>query len=366
MKTQLTKERLMEAMDALKGLAAKDALSPFSRILVDATGGGNVSLSASDGNVLVTFRTVDVETEVPGCAALPGILFSTFAGAMPEGVVTLDGEGGKKVKIEGGAVKYAIATGEAADFPVMKGPETESRIYIQVATLREMLRKVKFAASVDETRKALCGVNIAMKANKLEMTATDGRRLGHVEHDWMGDDMAFTLPNKMVGILWRLLAKEVNGEILVKSDGKAASFTGGKWNLTTKLPEDMYPNWRRVVPEATAHKAEIDRKAFVEDLKRVALAMGEADVDGVKTTIKPGCLTLEARNTLASGKIESAACRVADDAKVTLHINPWYLIQALEVVDEDEITMEWNDAESPIVLKCMVPWVAVVMPLRTA
>ena len=41
-----------------------------------------------------------------------------------------------------------------------------------------------------------------------------------------------------------------------------------------------------------------------------------------------------------------------------------HVIDALKAIDDDSFTLEFNDDESPIVLKCSIPWIAVVMPIR--
>ena len=379
MKTQITRAQLAVANGAVKGLVSKDGASPFSRVRLDVVG-PNVSLTGSNGDMQIEYR-VEGETSEDGTLALPGGLLGRFVDAMPEGIVDFDGEAGKKMKIAGDAgVTFRLAAGSALDYPVMAGPKAGcGGIDVGAATLKEMLRKVKFAAEPDGSSRAnLCGVNMKFKDEKLEMTATDGRRLAHVENDIgpsadcpkapdngvKGPEFVIILSNKTVNMLFALLGG--NDEyITIHADSIAARFTADKWNLTTKVVDGKYPEWQRVVPEKPEHTAKIDRGSFLAALGRAALATSEDNA--VKVTLKNGLAKFEARNDLSAASAETILCTIEDGAKATFLFNPKLLKDALEAIDDDDFTLGFNgEGVGPVVLKCSIPWLAVVMPMHPA
>ena len=89
--------------------------------------------------------------------------------------------------------------------------DEEAFVYtIQQATFRDMLRKVSYAASQDDTRRTLKGVLLSFKDSKLTMVATDGRRLALVEQEIefpKDAEKDIILPSKAVGELQRLHAE---------------------------------------------------------------------------------------------------------------------------------------------------------------
>lgn len=363
MNTKITRSLLAEANGAVKGLIQKDSSSPFSRVRLDASG-TNVSLTASNGDVQVEYRVVG-DTLADGTATLPGGLFVRFADAMPLGIVEIGGEPGKKFKMSGEGVTFRVASGEAADYPVMAGPSNDAATFeIESVLLRELLRKVKFAASEDRTRAAICGVNIKLSGEKLSLTATDGRRLAHVETEisrgeaGKPGEIDVTLPNKTVGVLWALLDGE-SSDILVTADGKSARFVGGKWLMTTKVLEEKYPGWERVVPEKTEHEATIGRDTFLEAMGRAALASGEDNV--VKVTVADGQVKFEARSALSSASMAISDCKA--DGEEMFHFDSRILKDTLESIDDDDFRLLFNGSKTPVVLKCSVPWLAVIMPM---
>ena len=44
--------------------------------------------------------------------------------------------------------------------------------------------------------------------------------------------------------------------------------------------------------------------------------------------------------------------------------NPSYVMDPLKAIDDDEITFNINDEHSPAVIKCSIPFLYVLMPLR--
>jgi len=368
MKATITRARLAEAAQAVKGLVSKDGLSAFSKIRLDAS--GCLSVTGSNGDVQVEWR-MDGNIEDKGTVTVPGAAFASFVGAMPEGRVEIEREPLKSlVRLSGGGVKFRLAAGEAADFPMMAGPKAEARsaLHIPSLTLREMLRKVKFAVSTDATRKSLEGVNIDLKDGKLGMTATDGRRLAHVERINVTDKamlgMNITLPTKTVSILYGLLERMSEGDVYMVFDGSAVRIVGDKWGMTAKVLAEVYPNWHKVVPEdkRDTHLIRMKRMMFLEAIGRAALASDETS--GVKITTVNGRATFEARNDITAAKTDMPV-EDMDNVKCEFRVNPRLMKDALEVIDDDEFILHTDCGNStPFKLTCTVPWVAVIMPYR--
>ena len=368
MKTTITRARLAEAAQAVKGLVSKDGLSAFSRIRLDAS--GCLSVTGSNGDVQVEWRLEDGEIENTGTVTVPGTAFVSFVAAMPEGKVEIDDDFGKKVRMKGGGVVFKLAAGEAIDFPVMAGPKDEAKaaLHIDAVLFREMLRKVRFAVSTDATRKSLEGVNIDLKDGKLGMTATDGRRLAHVERLDVTDKamlgMNITLPTKTVSILYGLLERMSEGGVYMVFDGSAVRIVGDKWGMTAKVLAEAYPNWHKVVPEdkKDTHLIRMKRMMFLEAMSRAALASDETS--GVKITIVNGRATFEARNDITAAKTDMPV-EDMDNVKCEFRVNPRLMKDALEVIDDDEFILHTDCGNStPFKLTCTVPWVAVIMPYR--
>jgi len=370
MKTTVVKQAFADANAAMKSVVGKDALSVFSRVRLDVAG-DNVSLTGTDGDRQLEWR-IKGESQIHGTIAVPGLRLAAFASAMPDGQVEITSIGEERLELAGGeGVFFRLSAFDADSYPVMAGPKSAEAVSLPAVTFRELLRKVKFAAAQKEVRALLNGVNICKQDGMLQMTATDGRRLAHVEYDITRDsdlpDFDVTLPNNTVNMLFALLARDDDENVDFTSDGKAMRIVCGKWCLTAKLVEGAYPAWRRVVPGDLSHVAIIDRAEFLGALARAALA-ADPDNPCVKVTVSQGRVAFEARSENAEAKFATTKCKLADDVKEWWRFDPRLLKEALDAIDDDEFQLNFRESEkgktSPVLLKCSAPWLAVVMPLR--
>lgn len=367
MKAMIARKRLAEAAQAVKGLVAKDRTSAFSRIRLDLS--GVPSVTGSNGDVQIEWR-FDGTVEKAGAAALPGSAFASFAGALPEGDVRIDSEAHRRLTLSCGGVAFRLAEMPAEDYPTMKGPQADASAHVKIAAdrLRDMLRKVRFAVAASEVRKVLAGVNVSLDAGSLAMTATDGKILAHVhvESGFAAEGEVttanVTLPVMAVKTLYGLLEDEREDEVFLDIGGTAVRVVGGRWCLTAKVLDGVYPNWSRAVPDVQ-HGARMNRARLRDAVTLAALATEGSG--GVKVTIADGRATCEAESEIATSRTEIDGCRTDEGSQVAFRINPNLLTAALESLDEDEITVGFVDGRSAFKLTSEpLPWVAVIMPYR--
>ena len=87
MKATISRWQLAEAAQVVKGLVAKDGLSVFSRVRLDAS--GSLSVTGSNGDVQVEWQMVGwIGTQ--GTVTVPGAAFAAFVGALLNGKSAYD------------------------------------------------------------------------------------------------------------------------------------------------------------------------------------------------------------------------------------------------------------------------------------
>ena len=368
MKIKITNTAFVEANAAMKPLVGKDSTGIFSNVRLDSIGHA-VSLTGTNGDIQLEWRIKEeaIESADVGVATVSGARLAAFASAMPSGIVTVEDVAEDKIKVEGAGVTFRLATGDAADYPAMIGPKPGTAIVVlRGVTLRELIRKVRFAVSTDKTRAIMCGVNIKADGRKLEMTATDGRRLAHIDFDVDAEGANFdvTITSKTVAVLYGLLEKCVDEDATIAADGAAIRIMCGNWCLTAKVIDGVYPLWKKVVPGKPAHKVAIGRAAFLEGLQRAALATVGDDCANVKVELRKDVVMFEARSEFTWAQVVGPA--VKDAEKMSWRFDPRLLRDVLEAIDEDEFELGygWGGAAGPVLIKCSVPWLAVLMPLQ--
>ena len=106
----------------------------------------------------------------------------------------------------------------------------------------------------------------------------------------------------------------------------------------------------------------VERKLLLDALDRVSVMT----IDESNSTR----LTFEAnRLTVASAAADVGAARDTvpikyDGKNIEIVFNPQFVMDPLKAIDEDEVSIELNNGSSPAIIKCSIPFLYVMMPLR--
>lgn len=362
MKLKIIKSKFIESLKAVQNVVSgKGALPILQNVLIEAKG-KEVKLTTTDLDISIR-ATCECEVIEQGRTTLPvKILFNSIV-KLPEGELTVDVDAKERATITAGNVRYRLAGLPESEFPRLQKEEEGFSYSLPRATLQEMFRKTAYAASQDDTRRTLKGVFMSFKDNKLTMVATDGRRLALVENEMeisKGAEKDIVLPSKAVAEIQRSLGE---GEVvLIKIQKSQLCFDLGNVVIYSKLMEDAYPNYRQVIPNEVKEHISIDRQLLLDALDRVSvMTMDEAH--SIKLIFQSNKLTVtSAANDIGDARDE-VAIKYAGET-IEIMFNPSYVMDPLKAIDDDEVSIELNNGHSPAVIKCSIPFLYVLMPLR--
>ena len=362
MKFKIVRSKFLEGLKSVQNIvAAKGSLPILQNVLMEA-GENRLVMTTTDLDISIR-SSVECEIVESGATTLPvKLLFNSISKAA-EGEIVVEVDDKERATITAGSAKFKLAGLPEADFPRLPKDEDAYAYEIPQATLREMFRKVSYAASQDDTRRTLKGVLMSFKDSKLTMVATDGRRLALVENEIefpKGVEKDIVLPSKAVQELQRSLNGEEIASVMIQKT--QVSFKLGNITVYSKLMDDVYPNYRQVIPKETVEKITIDRQLLLDALDRASvMTMDEAH--STKLIFSEGKLTVtSAASDIGEAKDEVAIKYAGEPIEIIF--NPSYVMDPLKAIDDDEITINLNNGHSPAVIKCSIPFLYVLMPLR--
>ena len=362
MKFKIVRSKFLEGLKSVQNIvAAKGSLPILQNVLMEA-GENRLVMTTTDLDISIR-SSVECEIVESGATTLPvKLLFNSISKAA-EGEIVVEVDDKERATITAGSAKFKLAGLPEADFPRLPKDEDAYAYEIPQATLREMFRKVSYAASQDDTRRTLKGVLMSFKDSKLTMVATDGRRLALVENEieFPKDvEKDIVLPSKAVQELQRSLNGEEIASVMIQKT--QVSFKLGNITVYSKLMDDVYPNYRQVIPKETVEKITIDRQLLLDALDRASvMTMDEAH--STKLIFSEGKLTVtSAASDIGEAKDEVEIKYAGEPIEIIF--NPSYVMDPLKAIDDDEITINLNNGHSPAVIKCSIPFLYVLMPLR--
>lgn len=364
MKFKIVRSTFIEGLKSVQNIvASKGSLPILQNVLLEATG-KELKMTTTDLDISIK-SSVDCEVVEHGVSTLPVKLLFNSISKVAEGIVEVEIDAKESASITAGSAKFKIAGMPESEFPRLPQSDDTYAYELESQTLKEMLRKTSYAASQDDTRRTLKGVLMSFKDMKLTMVATDGRRLALVEKEMEFPESAvrdIVLPSKAVQELQRALGSEGIVKVMVQKSQICFEINGMR--IYSKLMDDAYPNYVQVIPKSCAESITVDRQLLLNALERVSV-MTIDEAHSTKLIFEDNRLTV----TSAANEIGSASDEVAikyGGERLEIMFNPGYVMDPLKAIDDDEVKIELNNGHSPAVIKCSIPFLYVLMPLRTS
>lgn len=362
MKFTIIRSKFLEGLKSVQNIvSSKGASQILQNVLLE--GNGN-EMWLTTTNMDMTVRScIECDVQEKGSTTLPvKMLFNTIS-RVAEGPVYVEIDSEEHATISAGSATFKMMGLPVADFPLAAQGDGLNSYTLPQSLFRDMLRKTSFAITPDETRKTLRGLLMSFKDGKLTMVATDGRRLAMVEQEVefpASAERDIVLPANTVSELPRSLSNE--GDVKIVIDKTQITFDLGKTRISSKLLDQVYPNYRQVIPSGMQNVISIDRQLLLDAIDRTSV-MANDQTNAIKFSFDNNQLTVVAATADVGEARDIVPIKYAGE-RIDINFNPTYLMEPLRAIDEDEVRFEINNGHSPTLLKCSVPFLYVLMPLR--
>ena len=226
------------------------------------------------------------------------------------------------------------------DFPALSDPSGD-QVTVATADLAAGLKQVVRAASGDDARPILTGVLMSAEDGGLRLVATDSYRLAVrdlPEATVLSEGQKVLVPSRALDELSRVLgdSEEVNVRLGEREVSFDVSIEDGAVQVTTRLIEGEFPNYRQLIPSSYPNQLTIGREPLLEAVRRVKLMA--RDTTPLRITQKSDSVELMAVTQDVGQAHEEVDAQYSGD-ELTVAFNPDYLIQGLEAVSYTHLTL---------------------------
>ncbi len=188
------------------------------------------------------------------------------------GEVTLS-QTANKLTVQCGKSRFALQTVSAAEYPMVKEPETSSvTITLPQKDLRHLLAMTHYAMAQQDIRYYLNGTLLVFEPGVLRAVATDAHRLAHASCavEGIAEHSEIIVPRKTVLELQRLL-DDVDDPVTIDVSAGQIRFRFSEVELISKLVEGKFPDYKRVIPTNYTCHFDVSREALLASLQRAAI-----------------------------------------------------------------------------------------------
>ena len=240
-----------------------------------------------------------------------------------------------------------------------------------------MIAQVAFAASGDESRPVLTGVQVRLDEHTLTMAAADGFRLSVCTAQLpaqVGEPVSIIVPARALRELLRLSKDETapvgihitpaRSQILFHLHGQPGAPVTDV-NLISQLIEGNYPDVSKIIPQSHQTRAVLERQAFLKACKTALIfARNEANIVQLAIDPEAGQIKVTA-SSIEMGETEIDLDASVEGEAVEIAFNVRFLVDALSAMEEGQVALETTSASHPGVLRPASGegFVHVIMPL---
>jgi DNA polymerase III subunit beta len=374
MKVSILQENLAHGLNIVsRAVTPRSTLPVLANVLV-ATDEGRLRLSATNLELGITCW-LGAKVEEEGSTTVPARTFTDLVSTLANDKVEMDlNVRTQKLKVRCGASNTDINCIDAQEFPPMPVPDLANGIQINVADLREMIQQVAFAASSDEARPVLTGVQMVVQGSQLTLSAADGFRLS-VRHAELSSasprPITAIIPARALTELARIAGDGDQALTMVLPPGRGqVIFRLKDIELVSQLIEGVYPDLTQVIPRQSQTRTVMTTSAFLKACKQAEIFAREGS-HIARINIRPGS-SLEPGVVDISGQSEETGFnQTAVDATIeggamVIAFNVRFLREVLDVIRTPNVALETNTETSPGVIKPVGEdnFLHVIMPMH--
>jgi DNA polymerase-3 subunit beta len=221
--------------------------------------------------------------------------------------------------------------------------------------LSEVIRRVSFAASREESRPILNGVLWQRGRTSTRLVATNGHRLAYVERTIdpeLGADGDYIVPPKALEQVAKLFPHDDRIALGVSESGNHLAFRSDTTCVTTRVIEGPYPDYRQVIPTTKAYSVLVDTAALTSAVRR-CIPVVSTQTYRLAVTFDAGLIQLAVTTPDVGDFNDEVAARIEtkEGIPITFGVNAAYLLDLLGVVGTETVMIEATTPESAIVLR---------------
>lgn len=369
MKLTIQSQVLRDAINKVLSVVDKKNSRPILTNCLLRSVGQKLELIATDLEVSAKI-ILPAKIEVEGSFCINSKNIADILRELPNEELVLKVESNNLLSLHCKNIDYSLLVTGAEEFPQLSFQNSNSEFRLKTKQIAHIINKTSHAISTDETRLYLNGIYLQMMDGKLRSVAIDGHRLALLDtHEFIGENKYLAdgviVPRKGISELKKIAESYPDDEVSISLDD-SFMFVNAKneYFLSIRLIAREYPKYQTVIPSKTTNKFHIDRNAILNAVKRIRILSNEK-TNGVKLNIQNNELIISTNHPAMGQATEKLP--ISYDGKPTeIGFNARYLIDGLSVLNESDVTFEFNNEVLPVVMKAddLPEFLGIIMPLK--
>lgn len=350
MKLVCSKANLLNGVQTVsKAVPSKTTMSILECILVDATN-GEIKLTANDMELGIE-TTIEGQIVEKGIIALDAKMFLEIVRKLPDSDIAIETDASFKVVITCEKAKFTIIGKSGEDFSYLPAVEKDDSIVMSQFTLKEVVRQTIFSISDNDNNKLMTGELFDINGEEFKIVSLDGHRISirKIQLKNSYSPKKVVVPGKTLNEVSKILPGDADSDVTISFTEKHIVFEFDKTVVVSRLIEGEYFKIDQMLSSDYETKVRVNKKEFLSCIDRATLLVKEGDKKPIIVNITDSGMELKINSALGSMNEEIDIQKQGKD--LMIGFNPKFLIDALRVIDDEEVDLYMVNPKAPCFIK---------------
>lgn len=350
MKLICSKASLLKGVSIVsKAVPSRTTMPILNCILIDASV-NEIKLTANDMELGIE-TVIEGEIVERGIIALDAKFFSEIVRKLPDNDVVIESDDTFQTTITCEKAKFNIVGKSGEDFSYLPYIEKNESISISQFTLKDVVRQTIFSIADNDTNKLMTGELFEINENRLRVVSLDGHRISirNIELKENYSPLKVVVPGKTLQEISKILTGEAEDMVDIFFADNHILFEFDETKVVSRLIEGEYFHIDQMLSSDYDTKVKINKREFLNCIDRATLLIREGDKKPIILNIQDGSLQLKINSFVGSMNEEIEIEKEGKD--LLIGFNPKFFIDALRVIDDEEVTLYMVNPKAPCFIK---------------
>jgi len=350
MKIICSKSNLVKGVSIVsKAVPSKTTMPILECILIDATT-DIIKFTANDMELGIE-TIVEGEIIQKGMIAIDAKIFSEIVRKLPDNEVVIEADENLQTTITCEKSKFNISSKAGDEFSYLPYVEKNETITLSQFTLKEIIRQTIFSIADNDSNKLMTGELFQIEGNMLRVVSLDGHRISirKTELKETYGPRKVVVPGKTLMEVSKILSGEVDSEVIISFTNNHIVFEFDSTVVVSRLIEGEYFRIDQMLSSDYETKVKINKREFLNCIDRATLLVKEGDKKPIIINILDEVMELKIKSQIGTMDEEIMISKEGKD--LLIGFNPKFLIDALRVIDDEEVTLYLMNPKAPCFIK---------------
>ena len=332
-----------------KAVPSKTTMPILECILIDATT-DIIKLTANDMELGIE-TIVEGTILKKGMVAIDARIFSEIVRKLPDNEVTIEVDDNLQTTITCEKAIFNISSKAGDEFSYLPYVEKSETIKLSQFTLKELIIQTIFSIADNDSNKLMTGELFQIQNNMLRVVSLDGHRIS-IRKTELKDNYnprKVVVPGKTLMEVSKILSGEVDSEVSISFTNNHIVFEFDNTVVVSRLIEGEYFRIDQMLSSDYETKVKINKKELLNCIDRATLLVKEGDKKPIIINILDEVMELKIKSQIGTMDEEIVISKEGKD--LLIGFNPKFLIDALRVIDDEEVTLYLMNPKAPCFIK---------------